>query len=180
MHYFKWACVLFSLCIAFIIFCGWLITQTLWTFSTSSIVALTIALISVLYLLNKRAKSVHGFKKFLAWLISFVSFLMTVLLLCVLILQLIVLLLGGVSHLTTSISPDQRYKIHFYYFDAGAMGTFGVRGELNGPLGFKKQIYYERHATEVHVEWLNHHIISINGNELNLKNGDYFGYTLKP
>lgn len=181
MHYFKWACVVFSLCIAFIVFCGWLMTHTLWTFSTSSLVALTIAFISVLYLLIKGAKNVHGFRKFSSWLIGAVSFLMTALLLCILTLQLIVVLLfNGVTHLTTSISPDQRYKIDFYYFDAGAMGTFGVRGELDGPFGFKKHMYYERHATEAQVEWLNDHTIIINGNELNLKNGEFFGYKLNP
>ncbi len=135
-------------------------THTLWTFSTSSLVALTMAFISVLYLLIKGAKSVHGFKKFLAWLIGVVSFLMTALLLCVLTLQLVILLFGGATHLTTSISPDQRYKINFYYFDAGAMGTFGVRGELDGPFGFKKHMYYERHATEAQVEWLNDYTIT--------------------
>lgn len=181
MHYFKCACVVFSSCIAFIVFCGWLITHTLWTFSTSSLVALTIAFISVLYLLIKGAKNVHGFNKFSSWLIGAVSFLMTALLLCILTLQLIVVLLfNGVTHLTTRISPDQRYKIDFYYFDAGAMGTFGVRGELDGPFGFKKHMYYERHATEAQIEWLNDYTISINGNELNLKNGEYFGYTLEP
>ena len=136
--------------------------------------------VSVLYLLTKGAKSVHGFKKILTWLISVVSFLMTALLLCVLTLQLVILLFGGATHLKTSTSPDSRYKIDFYYFDAGAMGTSGVRGELDGPFGFKKHMYYERHATEAQVEWLNDHTISINGNELNLKNGEYFGYTLKP
>ena len=155
-------------------------TRTLWTVSTSSLVALTMAFISVLYLLIKGAKSIHGFKKILASLIGVVSFLMTALLLCVLTLQLVVILLGGITPLTTSVSPDQRYKINFYYFDAGAMGTFGVRGELDGPFGFKKHMYYERHATEAQIEWLNDYTISINGNELNLKNGEYFGYTLKP
>ena len=180
VQYFKWACVLFSLCITFIVFCGWLMTHTLWTFSTSSLIALTMAFISVLYLLIRGAKSVHGFIRFSSWLIGALSFLMTALLLCFFLLQLVIILLfDGATHLTTSISPDQRYKIDFYYFDAGAMGTFGVRGELEGPFGFKKHIYYERHATEAQVEWLNHHTISINGNELNLNNGEYFGYTLK-
>ena len=127
VHYFKRACVVFSLCIAFIVFCGWLMTRTLWTVSTISLVALTMAFISVLYLLIKGAKSIHGFKKFSASLIGVVSFLMTALLLCVFLLQLVIMLFGGATHLTTSISPDQRYKIDFYYFDAGAMGTFGVR-----------------------------------------------------
>ena len=180
MHYFKWACVVFSLCIAFIVFCGWLMIRTLWTVSTISLVALTMAFISVLYLLIKSAKSIHGFKKFSASLIGALSFLMTALLLCILTLQLVIISFGGATHLTTSISPDYRYKLDFYYFDAGAMGTFGVRGELDGPFGFKKHMYYERHATEAQVEWLNDYTIRINGNELNLKNGEYFGYTLKP
>ena len=138
MQYFKRASVLFSLYIAFIVFCGWLMTHTLCTVSTSSLVALIMAFIIVIYLLIKGAKSVRRLYKFLASLICAVSFLITALLLCIFLLQLVILLFGGATHLTTSISPDQRYRIHFYYFDAGAMGTFGVRGELDGPFDFKR------------------------------------------
>ena len=111
MQYLKRACVLFSLCIVFIVFGGWLMTHTLWTVSTSSLVALIMAFIVVLYLLIKGAKSVHGLYKFLSSLIGTVSFLITALLLCILLLQLVILLFGGATHLTTSISPDQRFEL---------------------------------------------------------------------
>lgn len=34
----------------------------------------------------------------------------------------------------TISSPGGDYIIDFYYFDAGATGLFGVRGEIDGPL----------------------------------------------
>ena len=106
------------------------------------------------------------------------SLLLAGLLLLFLLLQLALFtLLGGPKHLTTSESPNKTYTMDFYYFDAGAMGTFGIRGQLDGPLGFKKHIYYERHATEAKVEWVDNHIVKINGHQLNLKNGESFGYT---
>lgn len=108
------------------------------------------------------------------------SFLFSGLLILFLLLQLTLMtVLGGITHLATSESPNKNYRIDFIYFDAGAMGTFGVRGELDGPFGFKKRIYYERHATEAKVTWINNDIVSINGHQLNLKKGEYFGYIQK-
>ncbi|MDQ0300399.1 hypothetical protein J2S78_002846 [Salibacterium salarium] len=66
-------------------------------------------------------------------------------------------------------SPDKNYKIDFYQTDAGAAGSFGIIGELNGPLWFKKRIYFQDDTKTVEIEWENNHIIIINDDRLNLK-----------
>lgn len=79
---------------------------------------------------------------------------------------------GAKGLLSTVHSPDDKYTIHFYHTDAGAMGTFGVLGELKGPLWSKKKIYAEKRVDQVDVEWENNHIILINNHKLDLKKGE--------
>ncbi|MBB6635080.1 DUF5412 family protein [Cohnella thailandensis] len=73
-------------------------------------------------------------------------------------------------------SPDDRYSIKFYRWDEGATGTFGVRGELQGPLWFKKKIYVEKRTEEIEVEWAGEHALSINGHQLDLDKEETYGY----
>ena len=81
---------------------------------------------------------------------------------------------GTNEHIKTVSSPDNKYIIDFYQWDAGEAGTFGIKGELNGPLWFKKRIYYEDPMYELDVEWVNNHIVKINNHTLNLKKGETF------
>lgn len=100
----------------------------------------------------------------------------------VLSLALIFILLGALSFtsifsgykqlLTTTHSPDKHYTISFYKTDAGAMGSFGVIGELKGPLWFKRVFYYEGKTDQVDLEWVDNHTISINDQKVNLLNGE--------
>lgn len=83
---------------------------------------------------------------------------------------------GVNEHIKTTSSPDNKYIIDFYQWDAGAAGTFGIRGELNGPLWFKKRIYYRDKEEQVEVEWKNNSTVSINNRTLNLKEGETYGY----
>ena len=83
---------------------------------------------------------------------------------------------GPDEHIKTVSSPDNKYIIDFYRWDAGGAGTFGIRGELNGPLWFKKRIYYEKRTEIVEVEWKNNSEVSINNHILNLDVGDNYGY----
>ena len=83
---------------------------------------------------------------------------------------------GANEHIKTVSSPDNKYIIDFYQWDAGAAGTFGIRGELNGPLWFKKRIYYEKRTENVEVEWKSNSEVSINNHILNLDVGDKYGY----
>ncbi|GGM42960.1 hypothetical protein GCM10011351_31140 [Paraliobacillus quinghaiensis] len=84
--------------------------------------------------------------------------------------------MGVNEHLKTVSSPDDHYTIDFYRYDAGAAGTFGVRGELNGPLWFKKRIYYQDRVEQVEVEWESNDSVSINNHILKLDEGDTYGY----
>ncbi|KIL48424.1 hypothetical protein KR50_14600 [Jeotgalibacillus campisalis] len=80
------------------------------------------------------------------------------------------------DHIRTVRSPDNGYTIDFYRWDAGAAGTFGVRGELDGPLWFKKRIYYERRTDNVEIDWISDSEVSVNHHILNVSEGDTYGY----
>ena len=53
-------------------------------------------------------------------------------------------LFGANEHIKTVSSPETSYTIDFYSWDAGAAETFGVRGELNGPLWFKREFIMKK------------------------------------
>ncbi|TFJ92353.1 DUF5412 family protein [Lentibacillus salicampi] len=73
-------------------------------------------------------------------------------------------------------SPNGDYRIDFYYFDAGATGSFGVRGEIDGPLWFEKRIYYQEGIENVEVSWKSNDKVLINNHSLNLGEGETHGY----
>jgi membrane protease YdiL (CAAX protease family) len=110
------------------------------------------------------------------WLAVILSLLLSTVLTLTILLSLFASSLGANEHIETVHSPDGNYTIDFYRFDAGAAGSFGVRGELNGPLWVKKRIYYQNRVEEVEVEWENNTTISISNHILNLEDGDTFGY----
>ncbi|MCM3398107.1 DUF5412 family protein [Oceanobacillus profundus] len=126
---------------------------------------------------------VFGFKdkrnwrtKTRSWITIILSSLLSIGLFLGVSLTLLLSLLGASEHLKTVNSPDDNYTIDFYRYDAGAAGSFGVRGELNGPLWFKKRIYYQDSIDQVEVDWKNNSTVSINKHILNLKEGDSYGY----
>ncbi|GGM43032.1 hypothetical protein GCM10011351_31260 [Paraliobacillus quinghaiensis] len=110
-----------------------------------------------------------------SWLVLILSALTSTALLLVLLFTS-VFSFGGNTHIKTVSSPDETYTINFYRWDAGAAGSFGVRGELNGPLWFKKRIYYQDRAEQVEVEWESNDSVSINNHILKLDEGDTYGY----
>lgn len=71
----------------------------------------------------------------------------------------------------TAQSPDSQIIIDFYTLNGGAATSISVEGIVNGPLWFKKRIYYEEPMHKVDVEWKNNHIIIINNHTLNLDKG---------
>ncbi|MEK4129944.1 DUF5412 family protein [Solibacillus sp. FSL W8-0474] len=143
-----------------------------------TLIVLSTLFVSVIYILIKEFKQLTRLNKFFAIIINTISFIFTGLILVYFSLKILIFSVGGAEHLFTSNSPNRHYTLDFYAFDAGAMGTFGIRAELDGPLGFKKQIYYERHGEEANVQWVTDEIVIINGHKLNLKSGDTFGYTV--
>ncbi|WP_152111294.1 DUF5412 family protein [Bacillus sp. B1-b2] len=100
------------------------------------------------------------------------------LLLCLglLLIVLFKLFWGGSAVIMSTESPDEAYSIDFYSWDQGATGSFGIRGELQGPLWFKKAIYLEEEVDNVKVNWKSNSMIEINGKQLELKNGETYGY----
>ncbi|MEK3765855.1 DUF5412 family protein [Solibacillus sp. FSL K6-4121] len=152
--------------------------NTLWTFSNMTLIVLNILFVIVIYILIKEFKQLNLSKKIIAIFINTVSFIFMGLILVYFALKILIFSVGGAEHLFTSNSPNRHYTLDFYAFDAGAMGTFGIRAELDGPLGFKKQLYYERHGEEADIQWVTDEIVIINGHKLNLKSGDTFGYTV--
>ena len=74
----------------------------------------------------------------------------------------------------TAQSPDSKIIIDFYTLNGGAATSISVTGVVNGPLWFKKRIYFEDPMHKVDVEWENNHIIIINNHTLNLDKGETF------
>jgi len=105
---------------------------------------------------------------------SWVSIILSSILIFTLLIALsfTVMFSGSKELLSTVHSPDEKYTIHFYRTNAGAMGTFGILGELRGPLWSKKKIYAEKRADQVDVEWEDNHTILINNHKLDLTKGE--------
>ena len=78
------------------------------------------------------------------------------------------------EHIETSYSPDAEIRIDFYTLNGGAATSISVSGIVNGPLWFKKRIYFEDRMQTVNVEWENDHAVTINRHTLNLEEGETF------
>jgi len=96
------------------------------------------------------------------------------------ILLSIIFLLGvcvnaiATEHIETVQSPDAKIIIDFYTLNGGAATSISVTGIVNGPLWFKKRIYYEGPMDRVDVEWIDNSIITINNHTLNLEKGEFY------
>lgn len=114
--------------------------------------------------------------KIRSWLTVILSSILSIAFLLATLFVLLASGFGANKYLETVESPDETYTIDFYRYDAGAMGSFGVRGELNGPLWFKKRIYYQDNMENVDIKWENENTVSINNHLLDLKEGERYGY----
>lgn len=169
-----WALGLFVGTILYGALSCWLLFTTLWDITSALLLFVLSAAAFLLAIIGYRNfRSIFG--KIGGWLLGTGSFLLAGFFLLFLLLKPIALTLGGVKHITASESPDGYYTVNFIYFDAGATGTFGIRGELDGPLWFTKRVYYEQRVTEVDVIWKNDNTIVINGHSMNLQKGEVFG-----
>ena len=170
--------MIFTLCLTFIGVCFYVMSTTLWTFSYTTLIVVALLFVLIIYTLLQEYKQLSRLKKAVTFVVNTTSIVFTSIIILFFAIKIVVYSFGGTEHLLTSFSPNMGYTLDFYAFDAGAMGSFGVRGELDGPFGFKKQIYYEKHAEEANIQWLTDEIVVINGHELNLKNGETFGYKI--
>lgn len=147
----------------------WLIAPPNYILIIFSLLAFALGIIGFKDKSNWRAKT-------RSWLTVILSALLFIALFLAILLTLFASLLGVNERIETVQSPDGSYTIDFYRFDAGATGTFGVRGEINGPLWFKKRIYHQQRVEQIEVEWLDNNTVSINNHKLNLKEGETYGY----
>lgn len=76
--------------------------------------------------------------------------------------------------IATTQSPDSKTTIDFYTLNGGAATSISVVGKVNGPLWFKKNIYYDDKMDRADVTWTNNHIITINNHTLDLDKGETF------
>lgn len=148
---------------------AWLIAPPNYILFVFSLLAFTLGIIGFKDKRNWRTKT-------RSWLTVILSLLLSIVLFLAVLLSLFASSFGANEHIKTVQSPDGNYTIDFYRYDAGAAASFGIRGELNGPLWFKKRIYYRDTEEQVEVEWKNNSTVSINNRTLNLKEGETYGY----
>ncbi|WP_391560076.1 DUF5412 family protein [Robertmurraya sp.] len=175
-RYNLWSFYLILVCLGLVAYSLYSNISNTWLIAPPNYILLLISVISFIF-------GIKGFKdnrnwqaKTRSWLTVILSFLLSIALFLVILLSLFASLLGANEHIETVHSPDGNYTIDFYRYDAGAAGSFEVRGELKGPLWFKKRIYYQDTVEQVEVEWDNNSRVSINNHILNLKKGDTYGY----
>ena len=147
----------------------WLIAPPIYVLFIISLLALTLGIIGFKENTNWRAT-------IRSWVTVILSSLLSIALFLAILLLVFFSSLGAKELVETVQSPDGNYTIDFYLYDAGATGTFGIRGEINGPLWLKKRIYHEQRIEQVEVQWKNNYTVSINNRILNLKNGETSGY----
>lgn len=171
-----WSFYLILVCLGFAAYSLYSNINNAWLIAPPNYFLLLISVIPIIF-------GIKGFKdnrnwqaKTRSWFTVISSILLSIALFLVILLSLFASSLGANEHIETVHSPDGNYTIDFYSFDAGAAGSFGVRGELSGPLWFKKRIYYQTKVEQVEVEWTNNSTVSINNHILNLEERDTYGY----
>lgn len=145
-----------------------------WLLAPPIYVLVAISVAAIVFGVKSMNQNNTKIKIVVSWSIAFLSVLLSVLLTLAFFISM--LSKGINEHVQTVHSPDGRYTVELYRFNAGAVGPFGVRGELDGPLWFKKRIYYQQRKQEVNVAWENDHTITINNQTLNLDEGETFGF----
>ena len=141
---------------------GWKIAPPIYVFLIVAIVSFSLGI------LGFRDKS-SLLAKIRSWISTSLSLILVFIFLVALLFTSI--FSGSKQFLTTTQSPDKKYTIDFYSFNAGAMGPFMVLGELCGPLWFTKRIYEEKGLEQVEVIWENNHELLINNGKLDLSSG---------
>ncbi|WP_345239448.1 DUF5412 family protein [Pontibacillus salipaludis] len=167
-HSNQWAFYLILICSVIGIYSFYSHVNNTWLLAPPTYILLLISLLVF-------ALGVIGFQdrrtwkaKMRSWVTLFMAILLIISLLIVLAFTSFFSDVGTNEYLKTVSSPNHNHSIDFYSFDAGATGSFGVTGELDGPLWFKKRVYYEEGVNSVAIEWESDTTLIINGNTLNL------------
>ncbi len=147
-----------------------------WLIAPPIYILLLLSIIAFIYGLKGLDKEAKWLLKIKSWITIILPFILTVILTLGLFFSLLLSAFGANERIETTHSPDGIYTIDIYRWDAGAAGTFGVKGELNGPLWTKKRIYYQKRVDNVEINWINNFTVTINGYILNLKEGETYGY----
>lgn len=147
----------------------WLIAPPVYVLLMMSLLAFFLGMFGFKDLRNWRTKT-------RSWLTVIFSAFLSIVLFLASLLLVFASSLGVNERIETSHSPNGKYTVDFYRYDPGATGAYGVRGELNGPLWYKKRIYHQSRIEQVEVEWVDNDIILINKHKLNLKAGETYGY----
>ncbi|WP_163527203.1 DUF5412 family protein [Halobacillus ihumii] len=150
--------------------------NNIWLIAPPNYIVLLLSIVAFTLGIKGFKDKTNWFSKLRSWVSVTLSLLLSISLFLACSLSILASSFGANEHIKTVHSPNDEYRIDFYHWDAGAAGTFGIRGELNGPLRFKKRIYFQKRTEDVEVEWKGNDTMSINNHILNLDKGDTYGY----
>ncbi|WP_241964512.1 DUF5412 family protein [Paraliobacillus zengyii] len=167
---------LILLCIGLSLYSLYSNISNAWRIAPSNYVLLLVSIIAFIFGVIGFKDNRHWKSKTRSWLTLILSILFSLAIFYVILLSSLLSSMGVNEQIKTVSSPDENYTIDFYFYDAGASGSFGIRGELNGPLWFKKRIFLQSGTEEVTVKWESNKIVVINDQTLDLDKGDTFRY----
>ena len=171
-----WSLYLILICLGVVFYSLYSNINNTWLISPPNYILFIISVLAFVLGIKGLKDKRNWRTKARSWLTLTLSSLLSIALFLALLFTLFFSQFGSNELIKTVSSPDNSYTIDLYLWDAGAAGTFGVRGELNGPLWFKKRIYYEKRTENVNVEWESNNKVSINNHILKLNEGETFGY----
>ncbi|MFA9560563.1 DUF5412 family protein [Evansella sp. AB-rgal1] len=163
-------------CLGFVAYSFFSNLENIWLLAPPNYVLLFISFLAFVFGIIGFKDKRNRLSKIRSWVTLTVSSITSIVLFLTIVASLFFSFMGVNEHIETTRSPDKNYTIHFYQWDTGATGSFGIRGELDGPLWFKKRIYYEIEKENVVIEWDSNSVVTINGHKLNLDEGETYGY----
>ncbi|MER2037123.1 MAG: DUF5412 family protein [Solibacillus sp.] len=163
VHYFTFYFTLF--CIGVFVYSIYAWIEKTWLIAPSIFISLILSVGTFILSLVGFSYASNGWGLVRSWLTILLSFALSTTLFFMLLFSSFASWFGGHELIKTVEYPNNKFTIDFIRWDQGATGTFGIRGVLNGPLWFKKQIYNEARVEEVKIEWNGNNII-INGMEI--------------
>lgn len=169
IRYNLWSFYLCLLCVVLTFYLIYSNVSTVWSVAPPVYILLLLAILSFV-------AGILGFKKnkscladVRSWFTVLVSLFLSFILLLVM-----VFIPEGKQLIDTTQSPDHNYTINIYRTNGGAATSFGIKGELDGPLWFRKTIYAQYRMDHADIKWKNNYTVSINNHKLNLHKGQTY------